>query len=520
MEKTFIYDEDTAVVETKSGKVRGYFYDDMYIFKGIPYAKAKRFHAPEQVEPWEGVLQTTSYGYVCPLMEMPKPEGELLVPHRYWVMNEDCQNLNVWTPGLGGGKRPVMVWLHGGGYYAGSSIEQLAYEGENMCKLGQVVVVSVNHRLNLLGYLDLSPFGEEYTNSGNAGTADIIAALQWIHDNIERFGGDPENVIVFGQSGGGAKVTTLLQTPAADGLYAKGINMSGVIDESATKDGEGNGEKLGSALMKELNLTEVKALETVPYEELVKTYNKVKPALEKAGEYFGGTPHVNAFYKGEPVKNGFRKETVHIPLMVGSVFGEFASFMPTPYNRSKLTKEEGIRIVEQAVGKEEAKELIRLFQETYPERNPADLMTLDFIFRRPEISYIRERSRCGGKVWSYFFNLDMKLDGGRTPWHCADIPYFFHNTELAPYTQEQGVTERIEKLMFDSVMAFAKTGNPENPEVPKWEACTPEKESTLVIGKETAVRENFDHALIPVLEKCMKPIFDRNREERMQEIQH
>ncbi|MDE6319663.1 MAG: carboxylesterase family protein, partial [Lachnospiraceae bacterium] len=234
MEKKFVYDEDTAIVETENGKVRSYFFDDMYIFKGIPYAKAKRFHAPEKVERWEGVLQTASYGYVCPLMEMPKPEGELLVPHRYWVMSEECQNLNVWTPGLDDGKRPVMVWLHGGGFYAGSSIEQVAYEGENMCKLGQVVVVSVNHRLNLLGYLDLSPFGKEYTNSGNAGTADIVAALQWIHDNIERFGGDPENVIVFGQSGGGAKVTTLLHTPSADGLYAKGVNMSCVIDDPAT----------------------------------------------------------------------------------------------------------------------------------------------------------------------------------------------------------------------------------------------------------------------------------------------
>ena len=118
----------------------------MYTFKGIPYAKAKRFHAPEPVEPWEGVFQATSYGYVCPLMDLGKPGGELMVPHRFWVMNEDCQNLNVWSPGLDGEKRPVMVWLHGGGFFAGSSIEQIAYEGENMCKLGQVVVVSVNHR--------------------------------------------------------------------------------------------------------------------------------------------------------------------------------------------------------------------------------------------------------------------------------------------------------------------------------------------------------------------------------------
>lgn len=519
MEKKFVYNEDTALVETRSGKVRGCLYDDIYIFKGIPYAKAKRFHAPEPVEPWDDVFQATSYGYVCPLLELPKPNGELLVPHRYWVMNEDCQNLNIWTPGLDKEKRPVMVWFHGGGFTDGSSIEQIAYEGGNMCKLGQVVVVSVNHRLNVLGYCDLSPFGEEYANSGNAGTDDLIAALKWVHDNIEGFGGDPENVVIFGQSGGGAKVTTLLQTPAADGLYAKGINMSGVISAPDIMDGRGSGERLGHALMEELKIDDVKNLETVPYEALAAAYKKIKPILEKEGEYVGCAPYVNAFYKGEPVRNGFRKETEHVPLMVGSVFGEFGSFVPTPYNRSRLTKEEGVRIVEQEIG-EEAKELVGLFHKAYPERNPVDIMTMDFLFRLPEIDYIKARSRCSGKVWSYLFNLDMNLDGGRTPWHCADIPYFFHNTQFAPYTQEAGVTERVEKLIFDSVMAFAKTGNPENPEVPKWKPCTPEKEFTLVIGKETDIRENFDHELIPVLEKCMSPVYARNMEKRMKDVQH
>ena len=520
MEKKFAYDKETAVVETSKGKVRGYMYDDMYIFKGIPYAKAKRFHAPEPVEPWEDVFQAISYGYVCPLLDQPMPgPGELMVPHRYWAMGEDCLNLNIWSPGLDGEKRTVMVWLHGGGFFAGSSIEQIAYEGENMCKLGQVVVVSVNHRLNVLGYCDLSPFGEEYANSGNAGTDDLVAALKWLHDNVEKFGGDPENVTIFGQSGGGAKVTTLLQTPAADGLYAKGINMSGVIGPTLG-DSKGNGEKLGHALMKELHLDDVKGLETVPYDALAAAYNKVKPDLEKAGEYVGGTPIPNAFYKGDPNVHGFRKETEHVPLMVGSVFGEFGSFAPTPYDRTKMTVEDGIRYVEEEVGKEESKELIDLFRKAYPERNPVDIMTMDFIFRTPEIPYIQARSKCSGGTWAYLFNLDMNFDGGRTPWHCADIPYFFHNTELAAYTQEAGVTERVEKLIFDSVMAFAKTGNPQNPEVPEWPACTPEKEFTLVIGKETAIRENFDHELIPVLGKCMGPVYARNMEKRMKDVQH
>ena len=156
------------------------------------------------------------------------PRGGCM-PHRYWPMDENCLNLNVWTPGSDGEGRPVLVWLHGGGFFAGSSIEQVAYDGANMSRLGNAVVVSINHRLNVLGYFDLSDFGEEYENSGNAGGDDIIAALAWIRENIGAFGGDPKNVTVFGQSGGGAKVTTLLQSPAADGLYAKGIVMSGVI---------------------------------------------------------------------------------------------------------------------------------------------------------------------------------------------------------------------------------------------------------------------------------------------------
>ena len=144
-----------------------------------------------------------------------------------------------------------MVWLHGGGYFAGSSIEQVAYEGENMCRYGQVVVVSINHRLNILGYMDVSAFGEEYANSGNAGSDDMVAALQWIHDNIEKFGGDPDNVTLFGQSGGGSKITTLLQTPAADGLFAKGIIMSGIAG-MALEDSTGDGEELAIAMMAEL----------------------------------------------------------------------------------------------------------------------------------------------------------------------------------------------------------------------------------------------------------------------------
>ena len=211
---------DAPVVETKAGKLRGFRFNDVYTFHGIEYAYADRFQAPRPVEPWDGVKNATNYGYISPTGGEPAPTSEIFIPHRFWPANEHCQFLNVWTPGLEKDrKRPVMVWLHGGGYANGSSMEQVAYEGDELAKYGDVVVVTVNHRLNLLGFLDMSPYGEKYANSVNAGMADIVAALQWVHDNIEGFGGDPDNVLIFGQSGGGGKVETLLQTPAAAGLF-------------------------------------------------------------------------------------------------------------------------------------------------------------------------------------------------------------------------------------------------------------------------------------------------------------
>lgn len=517
MEQYFEYGENT-VVATDKGKVKGYGYRGLRIFKGIPYAKAKRFHAPQPVEAWEGVLDATSYGYVCPLLDMGKPQGEVMVPHRYWVMDENCQNLNIWTPGCDGRKRPVMVWLHGGGFEAGSSIEQIAYEGENMSLLGQVVVVSVNHRLNVLGYFDLSDFGEEYANSGNAGTDDIIAALTWVKRNIAAFGGDSDNVTVFGQSGGGAKVTTLLQSPAADGLYAKGINMSGVIGP-LLGDARGSGRELAEAMMEDLGIKSVRELETVPYAQLAESYKKIREILRPQGKYVGGCPHPNAYYAGEPVTNGFRRETAHIPLMVGSVFGEFGAFMPSKQDRSRMSREDGVQAVISALGEEAAGEMLPLFEKTYPGRNPVDMLLLDFIFRQPEINYIRRRSELNQCTWSYLFEQDFQIDGGRVAWHCSDIPYFFHNAELVPNTQMPGV-EKLEEQIFRSVMAFAHTGDPNNDTIPEWKASTPDEEYTILFSEDTKVVTNHDHELIPLAAKYLGPLFGRAMSSGEAEIQH
>ncbi len=500
MARQFRRDSKTAIVETTHGIVHGYEMDGLQIFKGIPYAKARRFHRPELFD-WEGILDASNYGFVCPMLVKDHPSAELMVPHRYWPQDEDCLNLNIWTPGLGdGAKRPVMVWFHGGGYTAGSSIEQVAYEGENMSREGDAVVVSVNHRLNILGYFDLSDFGKEYENSGNAGTDDLIAALRWVHDNAEKFGGDPDNVTIFGQSGGGGKVTCLLQSPAADGLYHKAYIMSGVCYGHkkaivSLPDAVGSGRKCAEAVIKELGLESVEELEKVPYEQFANAYSKVAPALQAEGENVGCAPHPNAFYAGDPLDVGFRKETAHIPVLVGTVYGEF-NFDETPYDKTNMTREEQIRYMENCLGKEGADALIPLFEKAYPERAIADLSRLDYMFRANVIEYVEARTSLGGSVYSYIFNHDLPIGGSMTPWHCADIPYVFHNASLVPYTQESGmVMERLEQRIFDAVMTFARTGNPTHPMIPVWPSSTAGCEHTMMIDNEWDVRTNFDHEL-------------------------
>ena len=275
--KAFRCDE-TTLARTARGVLRGYFFDRTYVFKGIPYAESERFQPPVPVKPWEGIRDALSFGFVCPLMHQDTPNGELMVPHAYWPQDERCQNLNVWTTSLDpSAKKPVMVWLHGGGYSAGSSIEQLCYDGAAMAERGDVVVVTINHRLIILGYLDLSPFGEKYKNSGNCGHADMVAALEWVKENITAFGGDPDNVTIFGQSGGGMKVTDLCQIPAADGLFQRGIVMSGCIEPGIISPSTGDGTAIVKGILAELGTGDVSVLETRPYPQLVEAYEKAAP---------------------------------------------------------------------------------------------------------------------------------------------------------------------------------------------------------------------------------------------------
>jgi para-nitrobenzyl esterase len=286
-----------ATVQTRAGTLQGLVRNGVSTFRGIPYATAERFEQPVPAKAWTGTRLALSYGNICPQpIETTFREPQAFVSDwKFWPASENCLNLNVWTPKADARKRPVMVWLHGGGFFSGSSIELPYYDGENLSRRGDVVVVSVNHRLNALGFMDLSAYGEPYRASGNVGMADLVAALKWVRDNAAAFGGDPDNVTIFGQSGGGGKVVTLLAAPAAKGLFHKSIVMSGVMGppEGRAID-QRVARRVAALTFKHAGLREgdIERLRELPYDQLTAAGNK---ALEEAGRETGASGMLPGF---------------------------------------------------------------------------------------------------------------------------------------------------------------------------------------------------------------------------------
>ena len=523
MAKEFICTKNEPVANTKAGKLRGFILDGIYTFHGIRYAKAERFMPPEPVKPWKGVKDCLSYGPVSPMLRPETAVGEVMVPHRYWVKSEDCQYLNVWSPRMDPeAKKPVMVWLHGGGYSAGSSIEQVAYDGDALARQGDVVVVSLNHRLNILGYLDLSPYGEEFAQSANVGMLDIVEALRWIQDNIAVFGGDPDNVTLFGQSGGGGKVTTLMQMPVADGLFHKGIIMSGIFGGPIAKMLSAQDENpvpLVDGMLAYLGLEQseegARELKKVPYEKLAEAYNAVAPGIREAGGYTGQAPQQNGDYVGDPLEVGFRDHAKQIPLITGSVIAEFA-FAPGVTNKDELSEEEKTAMLEAKFGKF-APSIREEFRRIYPDKDITDVMFMDFAARPATVEYSKVFAEdAAAPVYNYLFTYNFTYNGGKPAWHCSDIPFFFHNTQLVPICLEPGVTEDLEAAMSRSFVNFAWTGDPNDPgesesalaqldagAIPEWTPVTAGDTGTMVFDRSLRMTHNFDDKLYEVLLAAM-----------------
>lgn len=499
---TFEYDS-LPIIETKQGKLQGYQYDGIYTYKGIPYAKAERWQLAKPYS-WQGVFDATSYGRVAPLMEQDNPKGELMVPHMYWPQDEDCLSLNIWTKDLTK-KKPVMVWIHGGGYFAGSSIEQLAYDGANLAN-DDVVVVSLNHRLNILGFLDLEPFGEQFKDSANAGLDDIVCALQWIQENIAQFGGDPNNVTLFGQSGGGMKIGLLMQIPKAAGLFHKGIMMSGIGGEFMPPYSGGTGKEIVTAMLEYLHFEKIEELVEAPYPQVFEAYSHCSKAIASKGGYIGNNPRIDAYCLGEGQEVGFTDFAKTVPVMIGSVFGEFGSFNPLPIDKYHTSQEEQYKLVEQRYH-DHTSQIVEEFKQAYPEKQIADLLVLDTVFRPINKKFIDVKANDPqAPVYTYVFGLDFPIHHGQAAWHCSDIPFFFNNIDKAPYANIEGVSETLQQQMSQAFIHFAKDGNPNHEGLPTWNPCTKGHEETMIFDKECSVRVNFDTKLLKDMMDAIPPI--------------
>ncbi|WP_018616409.1 carboxylesterase/lipase family protein [Segetibacter koreensis] len=506
--------ENVAVTSTDAGKVRGYIHNRIYTYKGIPYAEAKRFEAPQKPEPWTGIRSSMTYGPVAPLMDPTtsvQDESEFVYHHDWGYTNEDCMRVNVWTPGINDGKkRPVMFWIHGGGYTSGSSQELPSYDGENLSKTGDVVVVSINHRLNILGFLDLSAYGEKYRHSANVSMLDIKAALEWVKTNIANFGGDPGNVTIFGQSGGGAKVNTLMAMPSAKGLFQKAINESGsfrmnMLDKATTK-------AISAEVLKELNLgaDQVDSLQTIPFAQLSaagkKALRVIEDKFKAQGKPVGGFglswgPSVD----GEDLPYQlFSAEAFelskNIPLLIGTVKNEF---MPSLFGGISNAPIDTIMnyIKKQQGSKADA--YIAAVKKAYPnDTKPSDLIDVDVMFRPGAVAQANKKSALHmSPVYMYLFTWQSPvLDGKYKAVHCIELPFVFNN--IARCEEMTGGKKEAYVLadkMSKAWIKFARTGNPNHKGLPNWPTFNATNTATMHFDNKCEVKPQMDKELFDLL---------------------
>lgn len=499
---------NSAVAETYSGKVSGYIENGIFIFKGIPYAEAERFMPPHLPEPWEGIRSSRAYGPVCPQGKRTgwySDEQAFAFDWDDGFADENCLRVNIWTQGLKDSKkRPVMVWLHGGAYSAGSGQELPSYDGAELCKKGDVVVVSLNHRLNVLGFLDLSAFGEKYASSGNVGLLDLVAALEWVKNNIGQFGGDPSNVTIFGQSGGGGKVSALMATPLAAGLFHKAIVQSGsLLNTMETK----YSRQIGLATLKELKLqaSQIEELATVPYNKLLEAGNNAIRKIEKDARaegfnafLFGWAPTVDGIIL--PLQPGNPKameQSRGVPLLVGSTLHEFTASTYKPAIRN-IDKSGAVEEIEKKYG-ERTGEFLTAFENAYPNYQPKDLLDVDFLFRPNVIKHaMLKYGLQGAPVYTYLFTWESPvLDGIFRSTHCMELPFVFHNvTRCNKMTGGTKEAHILAEKMSLAWLNFAKTGDPNTTDLPYWEPYSADNGATMIFNENCEMKYHHDRNLI------------------------
>ena len=503
----------TPVVETESGKVQGVEQRGIDAYLGIRYAEPPlgnlRFMPPKKAEAWTGVTDATGYGAPC--MQLYSASGpnasdmtrqiQTIFPTstEAKIDNEDCLFLNVWTPAAGdNGKRPVMVWFHGGGYSYGSG-GWPAYNGRNLAEKGDVVVVTVNHRLNAFGYLNLAEkFGDEYSTSGNVGNLDLVRSLEWVKDNIAAFGGDPDNVTIMGESGGGSKVSHLMAMPSADGLFHKAVIQSGPGVFSGKPS---EAAAYAQDILAQAGVETPEDLANLRSDELIDAVRRATPASSAMGRgpQFGPIAD-GAIIPRDPFLPAAPEQSRDVPVLIGYNKDEMTLFLAAQPWFGRLT-DQTLAMMTSAMG-EQANAAVEAYRAMYPDYSPTHLAAIAMGTRFVRGTYLladQQSRSASAPVYVYRLTWETPVGEGvlRSP-HTLDIPLMFDNAaESAAFVGTGDEAQTMADMMSDAWIAFAKTGTPSSALLPSWKPYTSadrmvmelDIEPRLVSDPEKAIRE-------------------------------
>ena len=489
-------ENDPYIVRIKSGLIKGFDQEGTMAFLGIPYAKIERFMPPLPVDNWDDIKICDHWGPQV----MQNTDKELTEEE---MSEKNSCVINVWTTDKKS-KKPVMLWIHGGGFDSGTS----AWDPGMALAKKDVVVVSLNHRLNILGFLDLSTISEKYKFSGNVGMLDIVAALEWIRDNINQFGGDPDNVTIFGESGGGGKVGTLLCMPPARGLFHKAIILSGTILNVNTKS---MSEDLGKAVLKELGINKdnIELINNVSYKEL---YNAGQRAMASSvGTRTPGTPMMWGFgptpdgeiLLNQPFQPGFSEISNKIPILIGTTFNELQKLSYDIPMTMEEAKEQLKKTFEN-----DTNNYIDAFAEAYPDYTPQDLLSIDWLFRPKTIitaDYIGDTRMAN--TYMYMFMWKSPISKGSV--HGAELKFCFnrlhHSNSDVPIPTQGDF--KLADIMSSVWAKFAHTGDPNIEELPNWQPYNSQNGEIMIFDYNCRVRNNPDRKLEEIINRhCFKQL--------------
>lgn len=499
--------DNIALADTQYGKVKGFLLRGINTFMGIPYGAdtsgINRFMPPQKPAPWTNIFPAVWWGNSAPQNMERKYANSYASFADHWNyddVSEDCLRINVWTPALNDGKkRPVMVWLHGGGFNAGNGIEQDGYGGENLSRKGDIVFCSLNHRLGSLGFTNLAGVGgEKFAASGNVGMLDIVAALEWVRDNIANFGGDPGNVTIMGQSGGGAKVTTITAMPSAKGLFHKAVVLSGAGVKSGEKE---YSEKLGSYVLKEAGLKPagIDKLQLIPWAEYNVIANKAAAKLnEELGAATGGarrgfSPVVDGVYLPQhPYFPEAAPTAAEVPMIICTTFNE-QSPSRTDAALEAITPD-GVKEKLKDRYKDKTGEIVDAYSKAFPEKKPVEIWSMVVSNRQSAITLADKKSKQTAPVFLAWFGWQPPLfDNRMRAFHCSDICFWYYNTDLMLTHSGGGARpRRLSEKMSASLLQFMKTGDPNGGGLPQWPKYSSEKGETMILDDVSAVKNDPD----------------------------